>query len=78
VKYIEVGIGNTWLVRTETELEDGTEYEEKGVKGPLHFKSVYVRLWIGRKVLIWDLKEGYKRVEKSRRKFKVIIGIVSL
>ena len=31
MKFIEFGIGNTWLVRTETELEDGTEYEEKGI-----------------------------------------------
>lgn len=78
MKYIEFGIGNTWLVRTETELEDGTEFEEKGVKGPVQFKSLYVRVWIGRTVLIWDLKEGFKRFEKDRKKFKVILGIISV
>ncbi len=25
------GVGNRWLVRTEIELEDGTEREEKGI-----------------------------------------------
>ncbi|MER2156206.1 MAG: DUF3977 family protein, partial [Solibacillus sp.] len=25
MKFIEFGIGNTWLIRTETELEDGSE-----------------------------------------------------
>jgi hypothetical protein len=31
LKYIEFGLGNTWLIRTETELDDGTENEEKGI-----------------------------------------------
>ncbi|MEK3747390.1 DUF3977 family protein [Paenibacillus sp. FSL E2-8871] len=25
MKYIEFGLGNTWFIRTETELEDGSE-----------------------------------------------------
>ncbi|MEH7215922.1 DUF3977 family protein, partial [Bacillus toyonensis] len=29
MKYIEIGIGNRWFVRTETENTDGTEFEEK-------------------------------------------------
>ncbi|MBM7694806.1 hypothetical protein JOC77_004285 [Peribacillus deserti] len=77
MKFIEIGIGNTWLVRTETELEDGTEYEEKGIIGPLKFHSSYLRLWIGKTVLIFDLIEGLKRLEKSRKEFKFIFGIVS-
>lgn len=28
MKFIEFGIGNRWLVRTETELKDGTEFEQ--------------------------------------------------
>jgi hypothetical protein len=77
LKYIEFGIGNTWLIRTETELEDGTEYEEKGIIGPIKFYSLYLRIWIGKNVLIFDLREGFKRVKKSRKKFKIIFGIVS-
>jgi hypothetical protein len=33
LKYIDFGIGNTWLVRTETELDDGNEFEEREIKG---------------------------------------------
>jgi hypothetical protein len=77
LKFVEFGIGNTWLIRTETELEDGTEYEEKGIKGPLKFHSLYLRFWIGKTVLILDLKEGLKRVKKGRKQFKIIFGIVS-
>jgi hypothetical protein len=77
LKFVEFGIGNTWLIRTETELEDGTEYEEKGIKGPLKFHSLYLRFWIGKTVLIFDLKEGLKRVKKGRKQFKIIFGIVS-
>ena len=77
LKFIEFGIGNTWLIRTETELEDGTECEEKGIKGPINLNSVYLRIWIGKTVLIADLKEGFKRQKKNRTEFKFIIGIVS-
>ncbi|WP_078395716.1 DUF3977 family protein [Shouchella patagoniensis] len=77
MKFIEFGIGNTWIIRTETELEDGTEYEEKGIKGPIKFHSLYLRIWIGKTVLIADLKEGFKRQKKNRNQFKVIFGIVS-
>jgi hypothetical protein len=34
LKYIEFGIGNRWLVRTETEKPDGTETEARGIIGP--------------------------------------------
>lgn len=33
MKYVERGLGNTWFLRTETELEDGTEFEAKGELG---------------------------------------------
>ncbi|WP_274309801.1 DUF3977 family protein [Solibacillus daqui] len=77
MKFIEFGIGNTWLVRTETELADGTEYEEKGIVGPIQFHSAYIRVWIWKTVLIFDLKEGIKLKKKNRNEFKVIFGIVS-
>ncbi len=77
MKYIEFGLGNTWLIRTETELEDGTEYEKKGIKGPVKIHSFYMRLWIGNTVFILDLREGIKRVKKSRKEFKFILGLIS-
>lgn len=77
MKFIEFGIGNTWHVRTETELTDGTENEEKGIVGPIQFQSAYIRVWIWKTVLILDLKEGVKLKKKNRNEFKVIFGIVS-
>ena len=78
MKFIEFGIGNTWLIRTETELSDGTEFEEKGIVRPIKFQSVYLRVWIRKTVLILDLKEGYKKTKKNRNEFKIIFGIKSL
>ncbi|MEK5279717.1 MULTISPECIES: DUF3977 family protein [Paenibacillus] len=78
MKYIELGLGNTWLIRTETELEDGTEYEEKGIVKPVKFRSLYFRIWIGKTVIILDLKQGLKISKKSRKKLKIIFGITSL
>lgn len=77
MKYIEFGLGNTWLLRTETELEDGTEFEEKGIVGPLKIHSVYMRIWIFKTVCIVDTKEGFKRMKKERNKFKLIFGLAS-
>lgn len=74
-KYIEIGFGNRWIVRTEMEHEDGTETEIKGIVKPFKLKSIYLRLWIGRRVLIIDLKEGIKLQTKSRKSFKLIIGL---
>lgn len=77
MKFVELGFGNTWLLRTETELEGGTEFEEKGIIGPLKFHSIYIRVWIFKTVFILDIREGFKRVNKSRNKFKLIFGVVS-
>ena len=78
MKFIEFGIGNKWLIRTETELCDGTEVEEKGIKRPIHFQSIYVRVWLWKKVIIVDSKEGIKVGRKDKAKAKIIFGIKSL
>lgn len=77
MKYIEVGIGNTWIVRTETELEDGSEVEQKGIIKPIIFYSIYLRIWIGKTVFFWDSKKGFKKKSKPRRAFKFILGLTS-
>ncbi|PGS02142.1 MULTISPECIES: DUF3977 family protein [Bacillus] len=77
MKYIEAGIGNKWLVRTEIEREDGTEFEQKGVVKSIYFESCYLRVWFRKTCLIFDSKEGFKRVKKRRNEYKFILGIVS-
>lgn len=70
MKYIEFGIG-------ETELSDGTEYEEKGIAGPLKPQSVNLRVWMRKTIVILDSKEGCKRSKKTRNAFKIILGMKS-
>lgn len=77
-KYIEIGIGNRWFVRTEIEDEDGTEREFKGLIKPFILKSIYLRIWLGRKVIVIDSREGIKISKKNRRKIKIIIGFYGL
>ncbi|WP_042202150.1 DUF3977 family protein [Paenibacillus camerounensis] len=77
MKYIEIGLGNRWLVRTETELADGSEYEQKGIVWPLKLHSVYIRCWAGHTVYVFDIRSGFKRTRKSRKAFKLIFGISS-
>lgn len=76
-KYLEIGFGNSWFMRTEFEADDGTEYEVKGWVRPIVPQSIYLRLWIGTRVFIWDSKEGLKCGEKSRKALKLILGIRS-
>lgn len=73
-KFREIGYGNRWFIRTEFEHEDGTESEVKGFTRPFSLKSVYVRVWIGKKVLIIDTKEGIKFMNKKVKKVKIILG----
>ncbi|MEJ8302756.1 DUF3977 family protein [Saccharibacillus sacchari] len=73
-KYIEIGIGNRWFVRTETEHADGTETESKGIVRPFSLRTCYIRIWIGKKVWILDSREGFKTTSKSRKAFKIILG----
>ncbi len=77
MKYIEFGFSNTWLLRTETESEGGTEIEEKGVVGPIKVQSAYIRIWIFKTVIVLDSQEGFKRTKKNHNKCKLLIGVVS-
>lgn len=77
MKYIELGLGNRWFLRTESELDDGTEDEEKGIVGPIKVQSLYIRIWIGETVFLVDSKEGFKRIKKKRKELKLILGMVS-
>ncbi|PAF30368.1 hypothetical protein CHI14_16540 [Paenibacillus sp. 7516] len=61
-------------MRTEFEHEDGTESEVKGFTKPFSLRSVYVRAWIGKKVMIIDTKEGIKFMNKKEKKVKIILG----
>lgn len=75
-KYMELGFGNRWLLRTEIEMEDGTECEHRGVSWPTRIESCYIRIWIGKTVLILDTREGIKVAKKKRNSFKFLLGIV--
>ncbi|WNS42726.1 DUF3977 family protein [Paenibacillus sp. MMS20-IR301] len=77
MKYIEFGIGNTWLVWTETELPDGSEIEVRGIAGPVKCRSLYLILWIRRTVWVLDSQEGFKKTAKTKNRFKLIFGIRS-
>ncbi|WP_245954376.1 DUF3977 family protein [Paenibacillus flagellatus] len=70
-----MGFGNRWFVRTEFETNEGVEYELRGIHGPDRIDSVYVRLWIGRRVWIADARQGLRSYRKPGRKLKAVFGI---
>ncbi|MDQ0170109.1 DUF3977 family protein [Paenibacillus tundrae] len=77
-KYIEIGFGNTWFIRTELEHEDGTETEIKGIYSPFQLKSIYIRVWFGKRVFIMDTREGMKLAKKDKKKYKLILGFYGI
>ncbi len=74
-QYVEVGIGNTWWVRTEVESSDGTESEIQGIRPFSKIQGVYLRLWVGRTVWILSSNEGFKKMSKRRKTFKLLLGV---
>ncbi|NRF95794.1 DUF3977 family protein [Paenibacillus frigoriresistens] len=65
------------MIRTETEFKDGSEIEQRGIIKPIIFHSIYLRIWLGKTVFIWDSKQGFKRMTKLRSEFKFILGLAS-
>lgn len=53
MRYLEIGFGNRWWMRTEIEQPDGTEHEVRGWVGPIKPVSFYFRIWLGKFVVIW-------------------------
>jgi hypothetical protein len=74
-KYVECGLGNRWFVRTETEYDDGSEIECRGISSLTRLEAVYVRCCVGTTVLILSSRDGFQRKRKSRNAFKFVVGI---
>lgn len=74
-KYIEIGLSNTWFIRTETEHDDGDEYEVKGVEIPISLESIYLRIWLGNSIFIFDSADSFKTTTKPKKKFKLVLGL---
>jgi len=73
--YAEIGIGNGSFLSTEVEVGQ----RERRVKGLIirRLVSVYLRVWIGKRVLILDTREGLKTSRKSKVGRKLVVGFVS-
>jgi hypothetical protein len=71
MKYMEIGYGNPTFVSTELENENRLSRRVSG-----KVASIYVRVWIGRLVLILDSVEGLKIKRKERNEIKCLVGVV--
>ncbi|WP_340007522.1 DUF3977 family protein [Paenibacillus sp. FSL K6-0276] len=77
MKYLEIGYGNKWFVRTEIEDCSGNETEYKGIVRPFKPRSIYIRIWINKQVVIIDSREGYKTSKKTKASLKILLGMTS-
>jgi hypothetical protein len=72
--YAEVGFGNDTFCSTEVE-EGDTEYRIPKFVRPAKVTEYYLRLWIGRRVLILSTRDWFKIQKKDKAKLKILIGI---
>ena len=71
--FTEIGLGNPSFVSREIE-KDG---REKRIKGCVRYRirGVYLRLWLGYRVIILSTLNGFEIEQKPRRAFKFILGV---
>ena len=75
MKYIEIGIGNKWFVRTETENKDGTEFEERGIIKPIYLESVYVRIWFRKTCFILIRKRVLRKIRREGLNINLLLEL---
>lgn len=73
--YTEIGIGNPTFINTEIEYPDGTETRQPGFVKFEKTKSLYMRLWVGKKVYSLSSNEGFTTRQKNRKAFKLLLGV---
>lgn len=64
------GFGKSW----EIEFADGTEIRKKTAIKFDRKISKYIRIWLGKTVLIFDSQEKFSIKKKKRNNFKFIFG----
>ena len=72
--FSEMGVGLPTFFSSEFELEDGREFRLPGI-WVRSISEVYVRIWIGRRVLILSSKEGIKTQSKPKNRFNLVLGL---
>ena len=70
--YTEFGIGNEHIVSTEVDYGD-SEIRFKGFCGVHSLNNPYIRIWMGKRVVIISM-DGIKITKKARSTFKCVIG----
>lgn len=59
----------------EVERPDGSEFRVKGKVAKFKVASFYLRLWLGKDVLIWDSQQPHFSIKhKERLNFKIVVG----
>jgi hypothetical protein len=72
--YAEIGFGNDSLLSTEIEKGKKECRINKFLK-PKKIKGYYLRFWIFKKVFILSTINGFKIMDKSSNKLKILFGI---
>jgi len=72
--YVELGVGNRWLLSTEREFSDSSEVRVPGVDVKGKCRGVYLRIWLGKRVVIVE-KRGVSIKSKDRSAVKFVIGV---
>jgi hypothetical protein len=72
--FAEMGIGNETFFSTEIEEGDQEERVPKLLL-PQRVTGYYLRLWVGKTVIVLSTNEGWKTKKKDRNAFKLLLGV---
>jgi len=73
--YTEIGFGNPSFLSTEIEWPDGHEKRIAGRISGWRVQSAYIRVWVGKIMLVLDIPKGIRLKQKNRNKFKFLLGL---
>ena len=73
--YTEIGFGNPSFISTEIEWPDGFEKRISGRISGWKVHSAYIRIWVGKIMLVLDLPQGLKIRKKEYNSFKFLLGL---
>jgi hypothetical protein len=72
--FAEIGYGNETFVSTEIEKGE-REHRVAKFMMPSKVEGIYLRFWVGKRVLVLSTKNGFSLKKKDRVKLKVLFGV---
>jgi len=72
--FSEFGYGNDTLCSTEVEKGE-REYRIRGFVIPPKVEGIYLRIWVGKRVVVFSTKNIFSWQSKNKNRIKILFGL---